>query len=167
MAVIKLTIKISKFIKPERTSPKKSPDCEKDLSLIVSMGENRPVDCVPTDPRENRNLLSKLIHSEPGVGEKPPLDGGNHPSGQLLPLPSIRSSLPVGRLERQPVPVPRSHPTPPSRWRNTSEILDFFGVDVPSSLQQQHRFPSSGRCVYARLSCYIDCGQIAWSRGFI
>ena len=100
MTVKKLTMKISKFIKPERTSPKKSPDCEKDLSLIVSMGENRPVDCVPTDPRENRNLLSKLIHSEPGVGEKPPLDGGNHPSGQLLPLPSIRSSLPVGRLRR-------------------------------------------------------------------
>ena len=162
-----MTIKISKFIKPERTSPKKSPDCEKDLSLIVSMGENRPVDCVPTDPRENRNLLSKLIHSEPGVGEKPPLDGGNHPSGQLLPLPSIRSSLPVGRLRRQPVPVPRSHPTPLSRQRNISEILDFFGVDVPSFLQQKHRFPSSGRCVFVCLSCHVDYGRKAWNRGFI
>ena len=166
-----MTIKISKFIKPERTSPKKSPDCEKDLSLIVSMGENRPVYCVPTDPRENRNLLSKLIHSEPGVGEKPPIDGGNHPSGQLFPLPSIRSSLPVGRLERQPVPVPRSlrssHPTPLSRWRNTSEILDFFGVDIPSFLQQQHRFPRSGRCVFVCLSCHVDYGRKTWNRGFI
>ena len=101
------------------------------------------------------------------LSEKPPLDGGNHPSGQLLPLPSIRSSLPVGRLRRQPVPVPRSHPTPLSRRRNISEILDFFGVDVPSFLQQKHRFPSSGRCVFVCLSCHVDYGRKAWNRGFI
>ena len=135
------------------------------------MGENRPSYCVPTDPRENRNLLSKLIHSEPGVGEKPPLDGSNHPSGQLLPLPSIRSSLPVGRLERQPVPVPRSlrrsHQHPLSRRRNTSEILDFCGVDFSSFLQQQHRFLSSRRCMFACLLCHVDHGQTAWNRGFM
>ena len=122
--------------------------------------KNGPVNPLPADLRQTRNHLAKLVHSEAGVVEKPPLDGGNHPSGQLLPLSTIRSSLPVGRLERQPVPVPRSlrssHPTPPSRWRNTSEILDFFGVDVPSFLQQQHRFPRSGRCVFVCLSCRVD-----------
>ena len=135
------------------------------------MGENRPVYCVPTDPRENRNLLSKLIHSEPGVGEKPPLDGGNHPSGQLLPLGSIRSSLPGGRLERHQVPVTRglgtSHPVPLSPLRNTSEAADLSWSVFPSFPQQKHSFSNSGRCVSFRLACHVDNDRMIQNLGFI
>ena len=110
--------------------------------------EDNIVDPLPSDCRETRNLPLQLSHSQPGVVEKPGLDCRDHPSGQLLPLGSIRSSLPGGWLERHQVPVTRglgtSHPVPLSPLWNTSEAADLSWSVLPSFLSRSTAFRIPG-----------------------
>ena len=133
--------------------------------------EDDVVDPLPSDHRETRNLPLQLSHSQPGVVEKPGLDCRNRPSGQLLPLASIRSSLPGGQIDRHQVPVTRglgtSHLVPLSPLRNTSEAADLSWSVFPSFPQQKHSFSNSGRCVSFRLACHVDNDRMIQNLGFI